>query len=211
MNERKRDLRLLIRSFLTIIVVFSTVYAMANTLTPRVKWIIEPDGTIFQIMPEIEVVGLKDEFCLAQNIFFESGIDTQKGMYAVADVTLNRVVNSRYPNSICEVVYQSVMRENWKTKQYPDLPDEDRIYEPVKNKCQFSWFCDGKSDVVPTGSMNWKKAKEVAFNILYSNTERGITEGATHYHATYVVPNWIEDRGMKRIGRIGLHIFYRWD
>ena len=211
MNERKRDLRLLIRSFLTIIVVFSTVYAMANTLTPREKWTIEPDGTIFQIMPEIKVIGLKDEFCLAQNIFFESGIDTQKGMYAVADVTLNRVENSRYPNSICEVVYQSVMRENWKTKQYPDLPDEDRIYEPARNKCQFSWFCDGKTDVVPIDSVNWKKAKEVAFNILYSNTERGITDGSTHYHATYVVPNWIEDRGMKRIGRIGLHIFYRWD
>ena len=211
MNERKRDLRLLIRSFLTIIVVFSTVYAMANTLTPREKWTIEPDGTIFQIMPAIKVIGLKDEFCLAQNIFFEAGIDTMKGMYAVADVTLNRVENSRYPNSICEVVYQSVMRENWKTKQYPDLSDEDRIYEPVRNKCQFSWFCDGKTDVVPIDSANWKKAKEVAFNILYSNTERGITEGSTHYHATYVVPNWIEDRGMKRIGRIGLHIFYRWD
>jgi len=204
-------LRLLIRSFITMIVVFSTVYAMANTLTPREKWVIEPDGTISQIMPEIEVIGLKDEFCLAQNIFFEAGIDTMEGMYAVADVTLNRVEHSRYPNSICEVVYQSVMRESWTTKQYPDLPDEDRIYAPVRNKCQFSWFCDGKSDVVPTDSANWKKAKEVAFNILYSKTERGITEGSTHYHATYVVPNWIEDRGMNRIGRIGLHIFYRWD
>jgi len=204
-------LRLLIRSFITMIVVFSTVYAMANTLTPREKWILLPDGSISQIMPEIEVIGLEDEFCLAQNIFFEAGIDTMEGMYAVADVTLNRVEHSRYPNSICEVVYQSVMRESWTTKQYSDLSVADRIYEPVRNKCQFSWYCDGKSDIVPTNSANWEKAKEVAFNILYSKTERGITEGSTHYHATYVVPNWINDRGMNRIGRIGYHIFYRWD
>ena len=204
-------LRLLIRSFLTIVVVFSTVYAMANTLTPRQKWEILPDGTIIQIMPEIEVIGLDEEFCLAQNIFFEAGIDAIEGMYAVADVTLNRVANTRYPNSICEVVYQSVMRESWTTKQYAELSSADRIYEPVRNKCQFSWYCDGKSDVVPSDSENWKKAKAVAMDMLYSKESRGISQGATHYHASYVVPNWIDDRGMNRVGRIGLHIFYRWD
>ena len=204
-------MRLLIRSIITVSVVFFTVYAMANTLTPREKWIIMPNGEISQIMPEIEVVGLDEEFCLAQNIFFEAGIDTMEGMYAVADVTLNRVADSRYPNSICEVVYQSVMKESWKTKQYPDLTEEERVYHPKRNKCQFSWYCDGKDDVVPTDSENWKKAKKAAINMLYSNTSRGITSGATHYHATYVTPNWINDRGMNRIGRIGLHIFYQWD
>ncbi|HMQ58632.1 MAG TPA: cell wall hydrolase, partial [Rhizobiaceae bacterium] len=30
---------------------------------------------------------------------------------------------------------------------------------------------------------------------------------ATHYHATYVQPKWASS--MKRLSRIGLHIFYR--
>ena len=38
---------------------------------------------------------------------------------------------------------------------------------------------------------------------------RGITEGATHYHATYVNPKWAKD--LTLIGRIGEHIFYRWE
>ena len=37
---------------------------------------------------------------------------------------------------------------------------------------------------------------------------RGITEGATHYHATYVSPNWAPELDL--VGRIGTHIFYRW-
>ena len=65
---------------------------------------------------------------MAQNIFFESSIDNKAGMAAVADVTLNRVKDTRYPNTVCGVVYQAVMKESWKTKQYPDLPDSERVY-----------------------------------------------------------------------------------
>ena len=33
----------------------------------------------------------EEEFCMAQNIYFESSIDNKAGMAAVADVVLNRV------------------------------------------------------------------------------------------------------------------------
>ncbi len=51
----------------------------------------------------------------------------------------------------------------------------------------------------------------VAWEMLHSNRFRGITEGSTHYHATYVSPKWRTDRGMELIGRVGAHIFYRWN
>ena len=35
---------------------------------------------------------------------------------------------------------------------------------------------------------------------------RGITEGATHYHATDAKPFW--SKKLNRIARIGAHIFY---
>lgn len=153
----------------------------------------------------------EQEFCLAQNIYFEASIDNKAGMAGVADVTLNRVKDKRYPNTVCEVIYQAVMKESWKTRQYPDLPDEDRIYYPKRNMCQFSWYCDGKSDDIPLGSENWVKAQMVAWEMIHNKTLRGISDGATHYHATYVKPSWRKDVGMTLVGRIGSHIFYRWN
>ncbi len=148
--------------------------------------------------------------CLALNVYYEARGSNLADMYAVSDVVLNRVRDSRYPNTICEVVYEGPVRESWKTKQDPDLPDEERQYNPVRNMCQFSWYCDGKNDI-PKDETGWATAQMVAGSILFANKHRGITEGATHYHATYVKPNWRNDRGMQHVGRIGSHIFYRWE
>ena len=151
-----------------------------------------------------------EAICMALNIYYESRSDNLAGQYAVADVVLNRVQDSRYPNTICEVVKQGPVRESWKTKQDPDLSESERIYNPIRHKCQFSWYCDGKSDD-PKSETGWAQAQYVAGAIMYSGKFRGMTEGATHYHATYVKPKWRFDRGMNHIGRIGAHIFYKWD
>lgn len=44
--------------------------------------------------------------CLAKNIYFESRNQPWVGKLAVAQVTLNRVADSRFPDSICDVVKQ---------------------------------------------------------------------------------------------------------
>jgi len=157
-----------------------------------------------------DLIDNQEANCLALNVYYETRSDNLAGMYAVSDVVLNRVRDDRYPNSICEVVYQGPVRESWKTKQDPDLPDEERKYNPIRNMCQFSWYCDGKDDI-PDDETGWATAQYVAGSILYANKHRGLTEGATHYHATYVKPRWTRDRGMNHVGRIGSHIFYRWD
>lgn len=147
-------------------------------------------------------------YCLAMNIYHEARAEPIAGQYAVADVTINRTLDTRYPNTVCEVVMQARMKESWKTKQYPDLPDSERKYIPIRNKCQFSWFCDGRSDAV-RDSDSWRKAQEIAYRIVQERKFRGITEGATHYHANYVAPKWRHDFDL--VGRIGVHIFYRWN
>ena len=146
-------------------------------------------------------------YCLAKNIYFEAKSEPVAGQYAVADVVLNRVQDSRFPNTICEVVYEGVMRESWKTKQHKDLPDDQRIFHPVRHKCQFSWYCDGKSDKIKD-SDSWRKCQEIAYRISREYRFRGMTEKATHYHATYVSPKWAPQLNL--VGRIGTHIFYRW-
>tara|TARA_B100001173_G_scaffold209573_1_gene180823 strand:- start:2742 stop:3398 length:657 start_codon:yes stop_codon:yes gene_type:complete len=173
-----------------------------------------PDIELLKIsMPEItpKLVGEDVQaLCMALNIYYESRSDNLAGQYAVADVVLNRMHDDRYPNTVCDVVRQGPVRESWKTKQHEDLPDHERIYNPIRNMCQFSWYCDGKSDD-PKDETGWAQAQYVAGAIMYSGKYRGITEGATHYHATYVKPKWRLDRGMNHIGRVGSHIFYRWD
>ena len=138
-------------------------------------------------------------WCLAQNIYFESRSSNRADRMAVADVVLNRVKDSRYPNTICKVVHQG--------KQMPSWKDPSKMVM-VRNKCQFSWYCDGKSDW-PKDMDAWVEAQQIAHNMMVYSDARGITEGATHYHAKYVDPNWA--RHYQLIGRIGEHIFYRQD
>ena len=132
-------------------------------------------------------------WCLAQNIYYESRGSNLADMAAVANVVMNRAKDRRYPDTICGVVQQGKKNADGSMK---------------RNACQFSWYCDGKSDW-PTNGDAWFKAQLLAWQMIEDNTYRGLTEGATHYHADYVNPRWA--KGLTLIGRIGEHIFYRWE
>ena len=156
-------------------------------------------------------VSYADLQCMAKNIYHESKNQSKLGMIAVARVVVNRKNDSRWPSTVCEVIQQGPVRESWKTRQNPDLPDEDRVYYPVKSKCQFSWYCDGKADNVPSKKNNlaWNLAEDIAWEVLKYDRYAGIVEGATHYHADYVTPKW--SKTITLITKIDDHIFYRWD
>ena len=155
------------------------------------------------VVPVYVEIDVNEQHCLAQNIYFEAGNQSLDGMAAVADVTLNRVKSSRYPDTICEVVKQGLKHSNGAMK---------------RNMCQFSWYCDGKSDYISRKivlTKEWWNSYEIAEDILqefYGMKENkwiGITSESTHYHANYVVPDWIDDAGMSRTKQIGKHIFYK--
>ena len=132
------------------------------------------------------------EWCMAQNIYYEARGSSLADQAAVADVVLNRMQDRRYPNTICEVVKQGVKHASG---------------QMVRNKCQFSWYCDGKSDW-PTDQDAWHQAQQIAYLIMHMDRFRGITEGATHYHAHYVDPNWASS--LQMVTTIGDHVYYRW-
>jgi len=139
--------------------------------------------------------------CMVQNLYHEARGEGFAGMYAVAMVVMNRVQDNRYPDTICGVVHQGPLDSNGMPKRY---------------RCQFSWWCDGKSDEMHDVEA-FELSKKIAQLVLSSSETQGkaiilidLTEGATHYHTIEVEPNWIDDRGMKKVGRLGQHIFYRW-
>jgi|TARA_R110000803_G_scaffold152502_7_gene217562 spore germination cell wall hydrolase CwlJ-like protein len=145
--------------------------------------------------------------CLANNIYHEAKGQPDAGQVAVGLVVINRMKDNRYPNSVCDVVYQARMKESWKTKQHKWMMDRHRIYYPIRHKCQFSWYCDGKKDVI-TDKVSYSKIYMLSKRIL-SGRYDGLIEGATHYHADYVKPSWWKTKTY--IGQIADHIFYRWD
>lgn len=139
---------------------------------------------------------IKDEIeCLAKNIYFETHARSLVDSMSVSDVVINRVEDERYPNTVCEVVYQGARHSNGAMK---------------RNLCMFSWYCDGKSDN-PKNKKAWKQSVIYATDFFLNESYRGITEGSTHYHASYVNPYWARSKDMTKIARMGIHIFYRWE
>jgi len=128
-------------------------------------------------------------------------------MIAVANVTRNRVNSPLWPNSYCEVIKEGPVRESWKTRKDPTLDDSQRVYFPKRDRCQFSWYCDGKSDTIPTQDKDIHElARMIAFKIIHGWFKDN-THGSTHYHADYVSPEW--SKHMTYIITIENHIFYR--
>ena len=131
--------------------------------------------------------------CLALNIYFEAANQSTAGQLAVANVTYNRAKSKDFPNTFCDVVYES---------------KRDNNNNPIANKCQFSWYCDGKTDI-PWEGEKWHTAKKLAA-WYFLNRERipDITDGSTHYHGNYIkYPYW--SRHYARTVSIDNHIFYR--
>ena len=137
--------------------------------------------------------------CLALNTYHEAKNQSLVGQIATAQVVMNRVEDNRFPNTICEVVKEGPTRPSWE--------DPKKEY-PIRHRCQFSWYCDGKDDT-PKNEKAWRKAQDVAFLVSYDKKKLDGTEGATHYHAPYVRPSWAKTK--KRTTRIEKHIFYRWE
>lgn len=140
----------------------------------------------------------EDLTCLATNIYFEAKNQSVLGQMAVAYVTLNRVKHSNYPDTICEVVKQAIVSK-WHLKNTGKIV-------PIRNKCQFSWYCDGRSDKIKNKEA-YNKALEIAGYVLMLYPTSDITDGSTHYHANYVNPKW--NRSLKKVVSIEEHIFYK--
>ncbi len=127
----------------------------------------------------------RDEInCLALNIYFEARSEPEAGRLAVGHVVMNRVSSKRFPGTVCDVV-----RQGGELQRY---------------RCQFSWWCDGRSDN-PRDKREWLKSSEIALAVYWGRTEDP-TAGALWYHADYVKPSWRTE--FERGPKIGRHIFY---
>jgi spore germination cell wall hydrolase CwlJ-like protein len=120
-----------------------------------------------------------DLFCLAKNIFHEASVEDELGMFAVAQVTINRVRNANYPDTICDVVMQP---------------------------SQFSWTNDrNRRWDHPTGP-KWETAKRIARQVIKEGYRVPALQSAMFYHADYSNPSWSDPSAV--VAQVGSHIFY---
>ena len=156
----------------------------------RKLWITLPILLFFVMCAEKIEAGDKEIECLAENIYHEARSESTAGRMAVALVTLNRVKDERFPNTICGVVKQ--------TKYYPS----GRI---DLHSCQFSWYCDGKPDTI----RDEKCYKDILLiaEVMYTYETEDFTEGSLWYHNTKVKPKW--PMVYTNTVKIDNHIFYK--
>ena len=133
---------------------------------------------------QAEAAGGADWECLTEALYFEARGEQAKGLFAVAEVILNRVDSSRYPDSVCDVITQGTGR---------------------KYACQFTYTCDGLPEHVKEPEA-WERVGKVA-RVMLKGTPRVLTGGALFYHATRVNPSWSVTKDLT--STIGDHRFYR--
>lgn len=121
--------------------------------------------------------------CLTEALYFEARGETIEGIFAVAEVILNRVDSRRFPASVCGVVRQGTGQ---------------------KYRCQFSYRCDGRAEVVREPNA-YRRVAKVA-RLMLDGAPRQLTHGAEFYHTLQVSPRW--SRVFDRTTTIGAHHFY---
>jgi spore germination cell wall hydrolase CwlJ-like protein len=137
---------------------------------------------VLDTLPPVE--GSAEHQCLEEAIYFESRGEPLEGQIAVAEVVLNRVDDRQFPNTICGVTNQGVGRGR---------------------ACQFSYACDGNSDVMKSPVARDRSEKLAA--LMLAGRARTLTDGALYFHTRASSPKWA--RKMTRTNAIGHHYFYR--
>jgi spore germination cell wall hydrolase CwlJ-like protein len=123
--------------------------------------------------------------CLTRNIYWEAAGEPFEGKVAVAQVTMNRLKDGRFGNTVCEVVHS-----------------RNVVYQKVV--CQFTWTCQNNHKIKPVHPGAWQESELIAQKVMLENFRLPSLDKALYFHADYVNPNWKKPR----LTKIGRHIFY---
>lgn len=141
------------------------------------------------LMQSGDAIDPEQTICMARNIYHEARSESVEGQLYVAHVTLNRVVSSKFPNDTCSVV------------------TDDRGPKPWD--CQFSWWCDGKSDTPSENEWSeYQLATLLAIEVLSGRSEDP-TDGALYYVTETAYDNHDWPKRLDVVKQIGSHIFLK--
>lgn len=152
--------------------------------------VVRPKLRPYEVCPE----QTNEMQCAKCAIYHEARGETIEGQVAVALVLFNRVESDRFPNTMCEVVWQ---------KGYVSSID--------KWVGQFSFTTDGASDRMhETDAIRAAEAAVSIARIVYDydleEDYNGMNKDVMWYHTEAVSPNW--SKVFDPVIMIGTHLFY---
>lgn len=164
-------------AFLCLLLVFGCVHQATKYRTADIKV-----DTVKLSARDVE----RQLQCMTKNIYWEAASEPFEGKVAVAQVTMNRMMSGKFPDSVCGVVEQKTSF--------------------VRNVvCQFSWFCESTHLTKPVYKKLYDESAEVAKMVMLEGFRLPNLKEAMYYHADYVNPRWKKEK----ITQIGRHIFYK--
>ncbi|MCP3685035.1 MAG: cell wall hydrolase [bacterium] len=153
---------------------------------------------------ESEAATVRDDILIPQynDILKAENVDT------LTLLTLNLFMESRGESDLANMMVLASVFNRVDSKHYPNT-----IEGVIKQKYQYSWLLDGKSDAVGYNIVEVNRYKE-----LYKLTEQFILEkqnwlsvsmGVNHYHTTNISPSWSRSERMVELFTIDRHTFYK--
>lgn len=182
--------------FLSLIISLPPLLYSSSTAVVEIEFFSDEDVVVKAAAPPSRLdIDESQMMCLSLAVYFEARNQSLLGQAAVAKVVLNRAEDPFWPNNLCDVVKQGAYLSG----------------KVERNRCQFSFYCDGLSDR-PTNITAWNNIQEHVYHTLRAwEVGYDVTFGATNYHTKKVNPDWRNDRGMDYVVTIGDHIFYQWN
>ena len=142
--------------------------------------------------PDIVNVELTEISCLAEAVYFEARSESIVGQIAVAQVVMNRFDLAMGTSTICSIVKQAKL---------------DKDGKPLKHMCQFSYYCDGKSETIRNMEA-YHQASVVAAMVIAGVGIEDLRD-AVYYVGVGSSPSWLKH--MVFVKRVGNHLFYNED
>ena len=191
----KKKLFRLIVTLLFLVITNSSVNASSAFVSSISFLSVNPSILIKKDLIERALHQRQEAHCLALGLYHEARGETVLGQYAVGATILNRVRSTAYPSTVCRVVFQN---------------------QHKKFRCQFSFACDGISDM-PKNTDSFIKMRRLAKLLISKGIDREAKfigqnfhssfNGMTHYHRYDVRPVW--SKKLKQISVLGNHIFFQ--
>lgn len=128
------------------------------------KWLCSAAALLPLAIVSAESPPLRDDLCVAANVFFEARAEPLKGMIAVKDVTRNRGKNA------CSVVFEK-HQFSWTAKT------------PWSRVQKF--LVDKPTHLKPEDRLAWEKCKEIA-----QSDRRVLSKDYMYFHSVHVSPPW---------------------
>lgn len=124
----------------------------------------------------------KELVCASLNIYHEARGTTYNNKLGVVWVVKNRMKIKN--QSACEIIYAR---------------------NSSKGQPQFSWT--GYRHKSLLDKQSWDDAQQIAYAVLFADSNSDITKGSTHFHEKHVLPAWSAKSRNKVI--LGSHVFVR--